>query len=157
MRCKFCADEGKTRSFPTINQWKDHCLIAHSDLEALAASAESEGEDEETMVPDAVRPGTTTPITATAPPLTSSPTLREKPRCVSCNMSFPSRQALGLHREVCQEIDDAEANQNDEANEIEEVEAFEEISIKEEMIADHEMEPLKKKARRPPPALIPIK
>ena len=112
------------------------------------------------MVPVEVRPGTTTPITATAPPLTSSPTLREKPRCVSCNMSFPSRQALGLHREVCQEIDqqgtDAEANNQYEANQIEEVEAFEEISIKEEMIADHEMEPLKKKARRPPPALIPI-
>ena len=158
VRCKFCADEGKTRSFPTINQWKDHCLIAHSDLEALAASTEPEAEDEKT-IPLEVRQGATTPTPAAAPPLTSSPTLREKPRCASCNMSFPSRQALGLHREVCQEIDqqgtDAVANQV-EANEMEEVEAFEEISIKEEMIADHEMEPLKKKARRPPPALIPI-
>ena len=74
-------------------------------------------------------------------------------------MNFPNRQALGLHKEVCQEIEEPSikpiANE-DEPSEIEEVEAFEEISIKEEMIADHETEPLKKKTRRPPPALIPI-
>ena len=148
VRCKFCADEGKARSFPTINQWKDHCLVAHSHLEALAASTEAEAECEKT--------GATTPTPA---PLTSLPTLRDKPRCASCNMNFPSKQALGLHKEVCQEIDDQGTEQvanDDEGNEIEEVEAFEEISIKEEMIADHEIEPLKKKARRPPPALIPI-
>ena len=83
----------------------------------------------------------------------------EKPRCASCNMNFPNRQALGLHKEVCQEIDEPGTNpvtNEDESSEIEEVEAFEEISIKEEMIADHEAEPLKKKTRRPPPALIPI-
>ena len=72
-------------------------------------------------------------------------------------MNFPSRQALGLHREVCQEIDhpDPVTTEAEEANE--EMETFEEISIKEEMIGDQEeVEPHRKKARRPPPALIPI-
>ena len=74
-------------------------------------------------------------------------------------MNFPSRQALGLHKEVCQEIDEPGTKlvaNEDESSEIEEMEAFEEISIKEEMIADNDTEPLKKKTRRPPPALIPI-
>ena len=149
VRCKFCADEGKARSFPTINQWKDHCLVAHSNLEALAASTEPETEDAK-IVPVEAWSGASTP---------SPPSLKEKPRCSSCNMNFPSRQALGLHREVCQEIDhpgaDPVTNEDEEANEAEET--FEEISIKEEMIGDHEeVEPHRKKARRPPPALIPI-
>ena len=75
-------------------------------------------------------------------------------------MNFPNKQALGLHKEVCQEIDEPDTEQvanEDKSSEVEEVETFEEISIKEEMIADHQQtEPLKKKTRRPPPALIPI-
>ena len=160
MRCKFCSDEGKPRSFPTIAQWKDHCLVAHSDLEALAASSAMVAEDKEKdeMPPS---PRASAPTKTAATRKTSSPTLREKSRCVSCNMSFPSKQALRLHKEVCQDLDQEAPTQmrtdEDEDSDVMEVEDFEEISIKEEMIIDSEMEPTKKKTKRPPPALIPIK
>ena len=76
-------------------------------------------------------------------------------------MNFPSKQALRLHTEVCQDLDQEAPTQmrtdEDEDSDIMEVEDFEEISIKEEMIIDSEMEPTKKKTKRPPPALIPIK
>ena len=77
-------------------------------------------------------------------------------------MNFPSKQALRLHKEVCQDLDQEEAptqmrTDEDEDSDVMEVEDFEEISIKEEMIIDSEMEPTKKKTRRPPPALIPLK
>ena len=161
MRCKFCSDEGKPRSFPTIAQWKDHCLVAHSDLEVLAASTAREAEDKEKdEMPLSPRTSTPTKTTA-ATRKTSSPTSREKSRCVSCNMNFPSEQALRLHREVCQDLDQEAPTQmkadEDEDSDVMEVEDFEEISIKEEMIIESEMEPTKKKTKRPPPALIPIK
>ena len=76
-------------------------------------------------------------------------------------MNFPSKQALRLHKEVCQDLDQEAPTQmrtdEDEDSDVMEVEDFEEISIKEEMIIDSEMEPTKKKTKRPPPALIPIK
>ena len=70
----------------------------------------------------------------------------DKPSCPSCRMAFPSPQALGLHMEVCQERVGAAVGD------------IEEISIKEETICLEEEQPgpAKKKARRPPPALIPI-
>ena len=158
MRCKFCSDEGKPRSFPTIAQWKDHCLVAHSDLEVLAASTVREPEDKEKdeMPPS---PRASTPTTTAATRKMSSPTLKEKSRCVSCNMNFPSKQALRLHKEVCQDLDQEAPTQirADEDSDVKEVEDFEEISIKEEMIIDSDLEPTKKKTKRPPPALIPLK
>ena len=160
MRCKFCSDEGKPRSFPTIAQWKDHCLVAHSDLEVLATSTVREAEDKEKdEMP--LSPRASAPTKTATTRKTSSPTLREKSRCVSCNMNFPSKQALRLHKEVCQDLDQEAPTQmrtdEDEDSDVMEVEDFEEISIKEEMIIDSEMEPTKKKTKRPPPALIPLK
>jgi hypothetical protein len=84
----------------------------------------------------------------------AEPEVRPKQRCPACGMAFPSGQALGLHREVCQEAgglvgEDTELG----AEEVE----VEEISIKEETIDNEEVaEPARKKARRPPPGLIPI-
>ena len=74
-------------------------------------------------------------------------------------MNFPSKQALRLHKEVCQDLDQEAPTQirADEDSDVKEVEDFEEISIKEEMIIDSDLEPTKKKTKRPPPALIPLK
>ena len=76
-------------------------------------------------------------------------------------MNFPSKQALRLHKEVCQDLDQEAITQmrtdEDEDSDVMEVEDFEEISIKEEMIIESDIEPTKKKTKRPPPALIPLK
>merc|ERR1712080_374921 len=82
---------------------------------------------------------------------------RSELSCDTCWMTFPSRQALSLHGEICQEIKTVIDDEGEEG--VTEPVEGEEISIKEESLTRlqaENSEPLKKRARRPPPALIPL-
>jgi len=88
VKCKFCVN-GESLTFPSIPLWKEHCMIAHSDLDL------SSFEDNRT----------------------SSEFREEKQKCFHCNMNFPTIQALKLHKEVCPEVFDSdEGHLSDDSN-----------------------------------------
>lgn len=76
VKCKFCL-HGESLTFPSIALWKEHCLVAHSDLDLSTFGGKQ---------------------------LTCD-TQDEKQKCLNCSMAFPSLPALRLHREVCPEAE----------------------------------------------------